>query len=144
NMALGRTPANYLIKSTFISTNKLNFLPTCSHIQHMNYAKPLLAGMKKGAKKGGKLGPAAEKVILPVETDPVKLVTYCCGSDSTLENPQDIKLGEDSEYPDWLWTLRTGKAPPLEEMDPETKQYWIKLRRMKMWENNKLASLKKF
>merc|ERR1739842_4746 len=145
NMALGSRQAKILIKNVFISTNKQHLLPSCSHIQHMNYAKPLLGGIKKGGgKKATKLGPAVEKVKLPVESDPVILVNYCCGSDFNKENPQDIKLGEDSEYPDWLWTLRTGKPPPLEEMDPESKQYWLKLRKIKMWENNKLSSLKRF
>merc|ERR1712198_103084 len=142
-MSFGCRSANYLIKNAYASISRQNFLPSCSHIQHMNYAKPLLGGIKKGA-KGAKLGPAMEKVKLPVETDPVKLVTYLCGSDFNKENPQDIKLGEDSEYPDWLWTLRTGKSPPLEEMDPESKPYWIRVRKLKMWENNRLASLKKF
>ncbi|KAF2350832.1 Ribosomal protein L37 mitochondrial [Trinorchestia longiramus] len=65
---------------------------------------------------------------LPVETDPHKLRAYVCGSDMVKENRQDVKVKEDHEYPDWLWELRTGLPPPLEELDPNTKYYWRRLR----------------
>jgi large subunit ribosomal protein L54 len=63
-------------------------------------------GKKKG--KLSKLGPMMEKKIIPVETDPQKLVNYVCGS-NLLKEGEDIKLKPDDEYPDWLWTLRTGE-----------------------------------
>lgn len=47
---------------------------------------PLAAAVKK--KKLGKLGPIAEKIVLPVETDAAKLVKYVCGSNIN-------KTGED-------------------------------------------------
>ncbi|KAF4527644.1 hypothetical protein B566_EDAN010868 [Ephemera danica] len=84
-----------------------------------------------------------EKKILPVEEDPVKLVNYVCGS-NIMKEGEDIKLKPDSEYPEWLWTLRTGKLPPIEEMDPNTKEYWKRVRTEAMRQNNKLAKLKKF
>lgn len=43
----------------------------------------------------------------PVETNPFKLVEYCCGSNIYKEG-EDVKLKPESEYPDWLWTLNTG------------------------------------
>lgn len=46
---------------------------------------------------------------LPVETDPKKLVKFVCGSHPVKEDRQDVELKDDSEYPDWLWELRTGK-----------------------------------
>jgi hypothetical protein len=49
-----------------------------------------------------------EKKIIPVETDSQKLVSYVCGSNLFKEG-DDIKLKPDEEYPDWLWTLRTGE-----------------------------------
>ena len=62
--------------------------------------------------KKGKLakgaGPTLEKKVLPVETDPHKLVNYVCGSNINKEG-EDIKLGEDKDYPEWLWNLRTGE-----------------------------------
>ncbi|KAK7017964.1 Mitochondrial ribosomal protein L54 [Halocaridina rubra] len=113
-------------------------IPSCTYIfAQRNYARPLITSKKKM-----KLGPAIEKVRLPVETDAEKLVNYVCGSNPVKENPQDIKLKDDSEYPDWLWTLRTGKPPPLEEMDPNTKQYWRRLRTMAMKRKNVLRKAK--
>ena len=59
-------------------------------------------------KKLSKLGPMIEKKVMPVETDTQKLVNYVCGS-NLLKEGEDVKLKPDDEYPDWLWTLRTGK-----------------------------------
>ena len=53
-----------------------------------------------------------EKKILPVETDSHKLVNFVCGTNLLREGGEDIKLKPDSEYPDWLWTLHTGKIVP--------------------------------
>nr|CAG4648420.1 EOG090X0KWJ [Moina brachiata]SVE93401.1 EOG090X0KWJ [Moina brachiata] len=108
-----------------------------------NYAKPALGGLGKKAGKAGKLGPVVEKKVLPVETDPEKLVNYACGS-NILKQGQDVKLAADSEYPEWLWNLRLGKPPPLEEMDPNTTQYWRRLRKMNLRRNAQLMKLKKF
>lgn len=90
------------------------------------YSTPVLHySLKKPA--GGKLskgiGPAVTKKRFPAETDPEKLVSYVCGS-NIYKQGDDVKLRADSEYPDWLWTLRTGKPPPLEDLDPETMEYW--------------------
>lgn len=67
---------------------------------------PGALGTKKGG-KAGKLGPVVEKKVLPVETDPEKLVNFVCGS-NILKQGEDVKLKPDNEYPDWLWTLRIG------------------------------------
>lgn len=45
--------------------------------------------MKK--KKLGKLGPIAEKVEIPVETDAHKLINYVCGSNIN-KTGEDIKV----------------------------------------------------
>lgn len=94
-------------------------------------------------KKMGKLGPVMEKKVLPVETDPHKLVKYVCGSNIYVTG-EDIELKPDNEYPDWLWSVRTGPPPPLEELDPASKAYWRRIRKMAMRQNNKLAQLKQF
>uniref|UniRef100_A0A1B0GG91 Large ribosomal subunit protein mL54 n=1 Tax=Glossina morsitans morsitans TaxID=37546 RepID=A0A1B0GG91_GLOMM len=94
-------------------------------------------------KKIGKLGPMMEKKEIPVETDVNKLVNYLCGGNIN-KTGQDIKLKPDSEYPDWLWTLNVDRIIPLEEMDPNTKQYWRRLRKMALRRNNKLSKLRKF
>ena len=67
-------------------------------------------GAKKAGKAGGKLGAVVQKIVLPVETDPVKLVNNVCGS-NILKEGKDVELKPDSEYPDWLWTLRLGTHP---------------------------------
>jgi large subunit ribosomal protein L54 len=115
-------------------------------------------------KKLGKLGSATEKLVLSAETDTQKLHDYVCGSNLLKEGGEEIKIQPDSEYPDWLWTLRTGenfllfkhnllttmillftgKFPDLSEMDPESKEYWLKVRRMGKVKNNKLMKFKRF
>ena len=73
-----------------------------------SYGFSVAALGKKGGKKG-KLGPAVEKKVLPVETDPEKLVNFVCGS-NFLKEGENIKLQPDSEYPEWLWDLNVGKS----------------------------------
>lgn len=94
-------------------------------------------------KKLGKLGPVMEKKVLPVETDPEKLVKYVCGT-NIYKTGENALIKADSEYPEWLWNLRLGPPPPLEELDPESKEYWKRVRKMAMRRNNQLAKLKKF
>ncbi|KMQ92445.1 39s ribosomal protein mitochondrial [Lasius niger] len=86
---------------------------------------------------------AAEKKLLPVETDVNRLMTYVCGTNLYKEG-EDVKIKSDSEYPSWLWTIRTGPAPSLEELDPNTKQYWRKLRLLGLKRNNKRQKTRKF
>lgn len=99
------------------------------------------AAMKK--KKLGKLGPSVEKKVLPVEKDPVRLTTFLCGS-NIYKTGEDVKLKPDSEYPEWLWSLRTGPPPPLEELDPNSMEYWSRVRTIGRRQKNKLAQIKKF
>lgn len=54
------------------------------------------------------------------------------------------KIKPDSEYPEWLWNIRTGPPPKLEELDPNTKQYWRKLRKLALDRNNKMSKLRRF
>ncbi|XP_022101425.1 39S ribosomal protein L54, mitochondrial-like [Acanthaster planci] len=96
------------------------------------------------AKKAGKGSRVAEpRELMQVNTDPNYLVSHCSGSNYFREG-QDVKLGPDEDYPDWLWDLHIGPPPTLEEMSPDTPQYWRKLRRMHMRRNNRLAKTKKF
>lgn len=102
-----------------------------------------IPGLGKSKKKGKQMGPVVEKVVLPVETDARKLVKYVCGSNINKEG-HDIELKDDSEYPEWLWKLNIGKPKTLQEMDPETLEYWRKVRKMAKKRNNELARLRKF
>lgn len=63
---------------------------------------------------------------LAVETDPHKLVNYCCGLNYHVDEP-DVQLKPESEYPDWLWTLRLGPKPNSWEMEKGTKEYYLRL-----------------
>lgn len=67
---------------------------------------------------------------LTVETDPHKLVNYCCGLNYHIDEPP-IELKPDSEYPDWLWNLRLGPIPKSSELEPGTKEYYLTLRKEK-------------
>lgn len=61
-----------------------------------------------------------------VETDPHKLVNYCCGLNYVQDDPP-VKLKPDEEYPDWLWTLRLGPKPNSWELEEGTKEYYLQL-----------------
>lgn len=102
----------------------------------------MLGGALK-KKKVGKLGPTAEKRILPVETDPERLTKFVCGS-NIYKTGEDVAIKPDSEYPDWLWSIRTGPPPPLSELDPNTLEYWRRVRKYAKQRNNKMAKLRKF
>ncbi|KAG8227014.1 hypothetical protein J437_LFUL000320 [Ladona fulva] len=117
--------------------------PNAGAVYFSKKAVPVISSLGKSKKKLGKLGPAVEKVELPVESDPEKLVNYVCGS-NILKKGEDIKLKPDNEYPSWLWDLRTGKPPPLEEYDKNDKPYWRRVRKLALWQNNKLAKLRKW
>ncbi|XP_038060006.1 39S ribosomal protein L54, mitochondrial-like [Patiria miniata] len=96
------------------------------------------------AKKAGKGSKSVEpKELMEVNADPDYLVSHCSGSNYFKEG-QDVKLGADEDYPEWLWDLHIGPPPTLEELSPDTPQYWRKLRKMHMRRNNRLAQTKKF
>lgn len=72
---------------------------------------------------------------LAVETDPHKLVNYCCGLNYHIDEPP-IKLKPDAEYPSWLWDLRLGPKPNSWEMEPGTKEYYLRLKEEEVARNN--------
>lgn len=89
---------------------------------------PSSLGAKLGGKVAGAIGVAPPRHRLEPETDPVKLTTFLCGGNISREGGEDPELKPESEYPDWLWTLSLDRrAPPLDELDPDTWEYWIRL-----------------
>ena len=48
---------------------------------------------------------------MDTETNPDKLVNYVCGSNYKIEG-EDVKLGPDSDYPDWLFTMNVKRPKP--------------------------------
>ncbi|CAB3225617.1 unnamed protein product [Arctia plantaginis] len=114
----------------------------CAAVKKTTSAAGGVMGLGKGKKKGAKLS-TMEKKEMPVESDPEKLVHYVCGS-NIYTTGEDVKIKDDSEYPEWLWSLNTGRAVPLEELDPSTKEYWLRVRAAGMRRNNKLRSMRRF
>lgn len=138
--------------------------------KNFQYDYELAAG-KKGKKGSGKAEAPLEKVVVPAETDPHKLVNYLCGSNIYVDG-EDVKvrivlfssarhwiftikiliwilfsfgqIKPESEYPDWLFQIHVGDPKKLEELDSNTKQYWRKLRTAALRRNNIYAKNKKF
>ncbi|KAK3595182.1 hypothetical protein CHS0354_002783 [Potamilus streckersoni] len=99
---------------------------------------------KKLGGAGGKAVAPVAKKELEVEQDPQKLCRLLCGGNIFKEG-SDPELKPDNEYPDWLWTMRLDRqAIPLSELDPETPQYWNRLKTLNMRRQKRLQSLKKF
>ncbi|CAH2057956.1 unnamed protein product, partial [Iphiclides podalirius] len=108
-----------------VNSNSLHTSAICCAAVKKTAAAGGVLGLGKGKKKLSKLS-TMEKKVLPVETDPEKL------------------LKDDSEYPDWLWTLNTSGPPKIEDLDPSTKEYWLRVRAAGMKRNNRLKSMRKF
>ena len=83
-----------------------------------------------------------KRKYLDVETDPERLVNYVVGANIYKEG-EDPKLKPDSEYPDWLWELRTerGGIDP-EDLDPETEAYWRRVKKLHRRRNNLMMKTK--
>ncbi|XP_024425014.1 large ribosomal subunit protein mL54 [Desmodus rotundus] len=105
-----------------------------------NYAKKLVI---KGG-KGGKGGVVSDALKDPeVCTDPVQLTTHAMGVNIYKEG-QDVVLKPDAEYPEWLFQMNVGPPKKLEELDPETREYWRLLRKQNIWRHNRLSKNRKF
>lgn len=76
-------------------------------------------------------------------TDPVQLTTHVMGVNIYKEG-QDVVLKPDSEYPEWLFQMNVGPPKKLEDLDPETREYWRLLRKHNIWRHNRLSKNQKF
>lgn len=56
---------------------------------------------------------------------------------------QLFQLKPESEYPDWLWNIHIGPPKKLEELDPNSKEYWRRVRKMALRQNNRLQEIKR-
>lgn len=54
-----------------------------------------------------------------------------------------FQLKPESEYPDWLWEIHTGPPKKLEELDPNTKEYWRRVRKAAHRQHNRLEKTKR-
>ena len=66
-----------------------------------------------------------------------------CGLNYRIDGVQEpVKIKPDSEYPDWLWTINVERPlPPLEERDPNTKEYWMQVNRDMKRQRNRLMKV---
>ncbi|KAJ8277375.1 hypothetical protein GJAV_G00074490 [Gymnothorax javanicus] len=105
-------------------------------IQACGYAKkPTAKGKGKGMVKEVLKGPEVCK-------DPVRLTTHAVGV-NIFKQGEDPPLRPVEEYPEWLFQLNLGPPKKLQELDPESRQYWKVLRKEHMWRNNRLNKGKK-
>ncbi|KAK7475130.1 hypothetical protein BaRGS_00033622 [Batillaria attramentaria] len=117
-------------------TQKCLTCTPCSRIFVANYAKKVGGAGKMAAQAVG-------KVRLEVETDPAKLTKFCCGA-NIYTTGSDPELKPDSEYPEWLWSLRLDRQPAdLNELDPDDYAYWRRLRKLTLRHKNQLMKVSK-
>ncbi|XP_035748888.1 39S ribosomal protein L54, mitochondrial [Egretta garzetta] len=70
------------------------------------------------------------------------LATHAMGVNYLKDGPE-VALKPDSEYPDWLFQIHLGPPKKLEELDPDSVEYWRRLRKYNMWQRNRLKKGKK-
>ncbi|XP_006025827.1 39S ribosomal protein L54, mitochondrial, partial [Alligator sinensis] len=76
-------------------------------------------------------------------TEPAVLAKHAVGV-NYYKQGSDVALKDDADYPDWLFQMYLGPPKKLEELDPETPEYWRLLRKLNTWHRNKLSKNRKF
>jgi len=108
-------------------------IPSISTISRRNYAVtktatgPTGAALKLGggiAKKGAVITTTIQQ-YLDAETDPEKLVKYCCGLNYK-KDQESIEIKADKVYPDWLFGLEKLDKMDIEQLDKNTWEYWTR------------------
>ena len=62
---------------------------------------------------------------IEAETDPEKLVNYCCGLNYK-KDQEPVEIKADSTYPDWLFGLEKLDKIDLDQLDKDTWEYWTR------------------
>ena len=119
-------------KFKFLRPHFLVYLDVCMFLSLCSHFLP-----GKGA------APAPKKKELAVEENTEILCSRLCGGNIYKEG-EDPVLKDDSEYPEWLWTLKTDWTPiPLEAYSEDDPRYWQKLKKMNIKRNIALKKHKK-
>uniref|UniRef100_A0A3P9MBS7 Large ribosomal subunit protein mL54 n=1 Tax=Oryzias latipes TaxID=8090 RepID=A0A3P9MBS7_ORYLA len=99
---------------------------------------------KNVSAKGKGKGMAKEDLKGPeVCKDPLRLTSYAVGA-NILKQGEDPKLKPAEEYPEWLFQLNLGDVKRLHELEPDSWDYWSRLRKENIWRYNKLHKGKSF
>ncbi|CAF2331244.1 unnamed protein product [Rotaria sp. Silwood2] len=88
---------------------------------------PTGAALKLGggvAKKGAVITTTIQQYI-DAETDPEKLVKYCCGLNYK-KDQEPIEIKAVSAYPDWLFGLEKLDKIDIDQLDKDTWEYWTR------------------
>uniref|UniRef100_A0A8C5M1S1 Large ribosomal subunit protein mL54 n=1 Tax=Leptobrachium leishanense TaxID=445787 RepID=A0A8C5M1S1_9ANUR len=92
-------------------------LPRFTWAPARGYAKkPVVKGKGKGVLKEDLKGPEICK-------DPAVLTTHAMGVNIYKTGPE-VKLKDDSEYPEWLFQIDLGPLKTLQELNPEMPKSW--------------------
>jgi len=82
----------------------------------------------KAAKKGSK-----GVNVKPIGEVPELNMTVCRGL-NIYNSGEDPKIQDESQYPEWLWTL----LDPADTLTPEDKRYWRRIRKARIRSTNQL------
>uniref|UniRef100_A0A3P9HQJ2 Large ribosomal subunit protein mL54 n=1 Tax=Oryzias latipes TaxID=8090 RepID=A0A3P9HQJ2_ORYLA len=123
---------------TFCSTNCVKLTSFRKPYRYLNYlfSFPAAKGKGKGMAKEDVKGPEVCK-------DPLRLTSYAVGA-NILKQGEDPKLKPAEEYPEWLFQLNLGDVKRLHELEPDSLDYWNRLRKENIWRYNKLHKGKSF
>ncbi|XP_015221286.1 large ribosomal subunit protein mL54 isoform X2 [Lepisosteus oculatus] len=110
---------------------KTKDIPKAPELEKKRPAKGKGKGMVKDAPKGPE-----------VCKDPVKLTSHAMGV-NIYKQGQDTPLQPPHQYPDWLFQIDLGPPKKLQDLDPESREYWKLLRKENMWRFNRLHKGKK-
>uniref|UniRef100_A0A8C2H399 Large ribosomal subunit protein mL54 n=1 Tax=Cyprinus carpio TaxID=7962 RepID=A0A8C2H399_CYPCA len=115
----------------FINTLRLFFMNYYSCFVFFLVTKGKGKGMVKEVFKGPE-----------VCKDPVRLCTHAIGA-NIFKQGEDPLIKPKEEYPEWLFELDLGPPKKLNELEPDSREYWKLLRKEHIWRHNKLHKGKK-
>uniref|UniRef100_A0A8C1QPI9 Large ribosomal subunit protein mL54 n=1 Tax=Cyprinus carpio TaxID=7962 RepID=A0A8C1QPI9_CYPCA len=115
----------------FINTLRLFFMNYYSCFFFFLVTKGKGKGMVKEVFKGPE-----------VCKDPVRLCTHAIGA-NIFKQGEDPLIKPKEEYPEWLFELDLGPPKKLNELEPDSREYWKLLRKEHIWRHNKLHKGKK-